>query len=79
MTGLPDGRDRIKDLRWVVRARPTAMAGVLMRLGFDSETLRKHASLPVLGLGGRLEVRPCAELKCLGSIGLFRATRPFIR
>jgi L-asparaginase II len=69
VTGLPDGWGiAIKISDGSSRARPAAMAGVLMRLGFDSETLRKHASLPVLGHGERVgEVRPCAET--LGLLG----------
>ena len=69
VTGLPNGCGiAIKISDGSSRARPAAMAGVLMRLGFDSETLRKHASLPVLGHGERVgEVRPCAEtLSLLG-------------
>jgi L-asparaginase II len=68
--GLPDGRGiAIKISDGSPRARPTAMAGVLMRLGFDSDTLRAHATAPVLGHGVRVgEVRPYAEtLSRLGS------------
>jgi L-asparaginase II len=63
-TGLPDGWGiAIKISDGSSRALPAAMAGVLMRLGLDSETLRKHASLPVLRHGERIgDVRPCAEL-----------------
>ena len=68
MTGLPDGRGiALKISDGSSRARPTAMAGVLMRLGFDSETLRKHASLPVLGLGERLRSQAlCRNSSVLG-------------
>ncbi len=38
------------------------MAGVLQRLGLDSELLSEQASAPVLGHGERVgEVRPSAE------------------
>jgi L-asparaginase II len=61
--GLPDGRGvAIKISDGNPRARPVAMAGVLMRLGFDHETLDTHASGPVLGAGERVgEIRPCKE------------------
>jgi L-asparaginase II len=61
--GLPDGRGvAIKISDGSPRARPVAMAGVLLRLGFDHETLRSQASGPVYGHGERVgEVRPCAE------------------
>jgi L-asparaginase II len=61
--GLPDGRGvAIKISDGSPRARPVAMAGVLLRLGFDHETLHTQASGPVLGHGERVgEVRPCAE------------------
>jgi L-asparaginase II len=61
--GLPDGRGvAIKISDGSPRARQVAMAGVLLKLGFDHETLRDQASGPVVGHGERVgEVRPCAE------------------
>jgi L-asparaginase II len=61
--GLPDGRGvAIKISDGSPRAHPVAMAGVLLRLGFDHETLRSQAGGPVFGHGERVgEVRPCAE------------------
>jgi L-asparaginase II len=68
--GLPDGRGvAIKISDGSPRARQVAMAGVLLKLGFDHETLRDQACGPVLGHAERVgEVRPCAEtLARLGS------------
>jgi L-asparaginase II len=68
--GLPDGRGiAVKISDGSPRARAVAMAGVLLRLGFDHETLYSQASGLVLGHGERVgEVRPCAEtLARLGS------------
>jgi L-asparaginase II len=61
--GLPDGRGvAIKISDGTPRARVVAMAGVLQRLGFDSDALATQASAPVLGGGTRVgEIRPCAE------------------
>jgi L-asparaginase II len=61
--GLPDGRGvAIKISDGSARARPVAMAGVLLQLGFDHETLLDQASEPVIARGERVgEVRPCAE------------------
>jgi len=61
--GLPDGRGiALKISDGSARARAVAMAGVLQRLGFTSDTLAEQASAPVLGHGERVgEVRPCAE------------------
>jgi L-asparaginase II len=61
--GLPDGRGiAIKISDGSPGARPVAMAGVLLRLGFDHETLHSQASGPVFGHGERVgEVRPLAE------------------
>jgi L-asparaginase II len=61
--GLPDGRGvAIKISDGTPRARAVAMAGVLQRLGFDSDVLAAQASAPVLGGGQRVgEIRPCAE------------------
>jgi L-asparaginase II len=61
--GLPDGRGvAIKISDGSPRARPVAMAGVLLRLGFEHETLRSQASGPVFGHGEQVgEVRPSAE------------------
>ena len=61
--GLPDGRAvAIKISDGSPRARAVAMAGVLQRLGFESETLSEQASAPVLGHGERVgEIRPYAE------------------
>jgi L-asparaginase II len=68
--GLSDGRGvAIKISDGSPRARPVAMAGVLLRLGFEHETLHSQASGPVFGHGERVgEVRPHAEtLARLGS------------
>ncbi|MBI0385534.1 asparaginase, partial [Streptomyces albiflaviniger] len=44
------------------RARAVAMAGVLLQLGYDHETLHAQASAPILGHGTRIgEIRPYAE------------------
>lgn len=61
--GLPDGRGvAIKIGDGSARARAVAMAGVLLRLGFDQETVRAQASEPVLGHGIPVgEIRPAAE------------------
>ena len=61
--GLPDGRGvAIKISDGSPRARAVAMAGVLQRLGFESETLSEQASAAVLGHGERVgEIRPYAE------------------
>jgi L-asparaginase II len=61
--GLPDGRGvAIKISDGTPRARVVAMAGVLQRLGFESEVLGAQASAPVLGGGQPVgEIRPCAE------------------
>lgn len=60
--GLPDGRGiALKISDGSPRARAVAMAGVLQRLGFVSDTLTEQASAPVLGHGVRVgEVRPSA-------------------
>ena len=60
--GLPDGRAvALKISDGSARARAVAMAGVLLQLGFDHETLREQASAPVLGHGERVgEIRPAA-------------------
>ncbi|HEY5821416.1 MAG TPA: asparaginase [Propionibacteriaceae bacterium] len=61
--GLPDGRGvAVKISDGSARARAVAMAGVLLRLGFDHDTLHAQASAPVLGHGVRVgEIRPYAE------------------
>ncbi len=61
--GLPDGRGvAVKISDGGMRARAVAMAGVLLQLGFDHETLHAQASAPVLGHGRRVgEVRPAAR------------------
>jgi L-asparaginase II len=61
--GLPDGRGvALKISDGSARARAVAMAGVLMRLGLEHDTLAEQASAPVLGHGERVgEVRPAAE------------------
>jgi L-asparaginase II len=61
--GLPDGRGvAVKISDGSPRARAVAMAGVLLRLGFDHDTLLSQASAPVLGHGERVgEIRPYAE------------------
>jgi L-asparaginase II len=69
--GLPDGRGvAVKISDGSPRARAVAMAGVLLRLGFDHDTLREQASAPVLGHGERVgEIRPYAEtLEKLGPL-----------
>ena len=60
--GLPDGRGvALKISDGSPRARAVAMAGVLMRLGFDHDLLSEQASAPVLGHGERVgEIRPVA-------------------
>ena len=60
--GLPDGRGiAIKIDDGTDRARAVAMAGLLLQLGFDGETLHTQASAPVLGHGVRVgEIRPAA-------------------
>jgi L-asparaginase II len=68
--GLPDGRGvAIKISDGTPRARAVAMAGVLQRLGVDSDVLATQANAPVLGGGQQVgEIRPCAEtLAKLGS------------
>ena len=67
VTGLPDGRGiALKISDGSSRARPTAMAGVLMRLGFDSRDTAQ-ARQPSCPRTWRVEVRPCAEtLSVLG-------------
>ena len=61
--GLPDGRGvALKISDGSPRARAVAMAGVLMRLGLEHDTLTEQASAPVLGHGERVgEIRPVAE------------------
>lgn len=61
--GLPDGRGiAVKISDGTPRARAVAMAGVLLRLGLDNDTLRAQASAPVLGHGERIgEIRPATE------------------
>ena len=61
--GLPDGRGiAVKISDGSERARAVAMAGVLLQLGFDHETLHTQASAPVFGHGTRAgEIRPFAE------------------
>jgi L-asparaginase II len=61
--GLPDGRGvAVKISDGTPRARAVAMAGVLLRLGLDNDTLRAQASAPVLGHGERIgEIRPAQE------------------
>ncbi len=61
--GLPDGRGvALKISDGSPRARAVAMAGVLLRLGFDHDLLRHQASAPVLGHGAPVgEIRPYAE------------------
>jgi L-asparaginase II len=67
--GLPDGRGvAVKISDGTPRARAVAMAGVLLRLGLDNDTLRAQASAPVLGHGERIgEIRPAQET--LGRLG----------
>lgn len=61
--GLPDGRGvAVKISDGSPRARAVAMAGVLLRLGFDQDILHAQASAPVLGHGEQVgEIRPYAE------------------
>jgi L-asparaginase II len=61
--GLPDGRGvAVKISDGTPRARAVAMAGVLLRLGLDNDTLRAQSSAPVLGHGERIgEIRPSQE------------------
>ena len=61
--GLPDGRGvAVKVSDGSPRARAVAMAGVLLRLGLDHDTVRRQASAPVLGHGEQVgEIRPYAE------------------
>lgn len=61
--GLPDGRGiAVKISDGSERARAVALAGVLLQLGFDHETLHLQASVPILGNGTRIgEIRPYAE------------------
>ena len=61
--GLPDGRGvAIKISDGTPRARAVAMAGVLQRLGFDSDVLAAQASTPVLGGGQQVgEIRPYGQ------------------
>jgi L-asparaginase II len=50
--GLPDGRGiALKIGDGSQRARPVLMAEILLRLGFDHETVREQARPPVLGHG----------------------------
>ena len=60
--GLPDGTGvAVKISDGSARARPVAMAGVLLGLGLDHPVLREQASAPVLGHGERVgEIRPYA-------------------
>ena len=61
--GLSDGTGvAIKISDGSPRARATAMAATLQRLGYDSPVLDEQASTPVLGHGDRVgEIRPVAE------------------
>ena len=61
--GLPDGTGvALKISDGSSRARVAAMAGALMRLGYDAPTLDEQAASPVLGRGERVgEIRPVAE------------------
>ena len=61
--GLPDGRGiALKISDGSDRARAVAMAGVLLQLGFDHETLHAQASAPLLRQDTRIgEIRPYAE------------------
>jgi L-asparaginase II len=68
--GLPDGRGvALKISDGSARARAVAMAGVLQRLGYESDILALQASAPVFGHGERVgEIRPVAgTLARLGS------------
>lgn len=57
--GLPDGRGiALKIDDGSTRARPVLMAALLLRLGFDHETVRQQARPPVLGRG-----EPVGELR----------------
>jgi len=67
--GLPDGRGvALKISDGSPRARATAMAGVLQRLGYDHDTLSAQVHVPVLGHGEPVgEIRPYAKtLSLLG-------------
>jgi L-asparaginase II len=59
--GLPDGRGiALKIDDGSTRARPVLMAALLLRLGFDHETVRQQARPPVLGRG-----EPVGELRAV--------------
>lgn len=61
--GLPDGTGiAVKISDGSPRARPTAMAATLQRLGFQHPTLAAQAGIPVLGHGEPVgQIRPVAE------------------